>query len=102
MNKRMMSVMAVSVGLLLATAGMAAEPAGAKGRALEDGFVTPPDSAKPRTWWHWLGGHISREGITADLESMKRVGLGGARFSTWVAHRTKARSSSIARSGMRC
>ena len=44
---------------------------------LERGFVTPPDSAKPLTWWHWLDGNITREGITGDLEAMKRVGLGG-------------------------
>ena len=42
------------------------------------GFQSPPESAKAKTWWHWLSGCISKEGITADLESMKRVGLGGA------------------------
>ena len=41
-------------------------------------FRSPPDSAKPKTWWHWMSGCVSREGITADLESMKRVGLRGA------------------------
>lgn len=48
--------------------------------ALEKGFLHPPDSAKPHTWWHWMNGNISREGITADLEAMKRVGLGGAQI----------------------
>ncbi len=45
---------------------------------LERGFQNPPDSAKPQTWWHWMSGNVTKEGITADLESMKRVGLGGA------------------------
>jgi len=45
---------------------------------LEQGFLHPPDSAKPWTWWHWMNGCVSKEGITADLESMQRVGLGGA------------------------
>ena len=49
---------------------------------LAQGFVNPPDSAKPRTWWHWISGNISREGITADLEAMKRIGLGGAQIFT--------------------
>lgn len=40
-------------------------------------FRTPPDSARPLTWWHWLNGTITRDGITADLEAMKRAGLGG-------------------------
>ena len=44
---------------------------------LMEGFVTPPDSAKPRTWWHWVGGNVTTEGITKDLEWMKRVGIGG-------------------------
>jgi hypothetical protein len=45
--------------------------------ALEQGFRNPPDSAKPRTWWHWTGGNITKEGITKDLEWMKRAGIGG-------------------------
>ncbi len=40
-------------------------------------FVTPPDSARPWVYWFWLNGNITREGITADLEAMKRVGIGG-------------------------
>jgi hypothetical protein len=47
---------------------------------LEKGFLNPPDSAKPHTWWHWVDGNISRLGITLDLEEMKRVGLGGAQI----------------------
>lgn len=45
--------------------------------ALEAGFVTPPDSAKPFTWWHWMNGNATKSGITKDLEAMKAVGLGG-------------------------
>src|SRR5690348_6604967 len=44
---------------------------------LSDGFVNPPDSAKPRTWWHWTNGNVTKDGITKDLEWMKRVGIGG-------------------------
>jgi len=44
---------------------------------LEEFFRTPPDSARPYTWWHWVNGNVSKEGITKDLESMKAVGLGG-------------------------
>ena len=47
------------------------------GDALERGFLNPPDSAKPRVWWHWMSGNITKEGIKADLEWMKRVGIGG-------------------------
>lgn len=51
---------------------------GAPSDSLEAGFRNPPDSAKPHTWWHWMNGNITKEGITADLEAMKQIGLGGA------------------------
>jgi hypothetical protein len=41
-------------------------------------FATPPVTSEPETWWHWINGNVTKEGITADLESMKRVGMGGA------------------------
>jgi hypothetical protein len=44
---------------------------------LERGFMNPPDSAKPRVWWHWMSGNITKEGIKADLEWMKRAGIAG-------------------------
>jgi hypothetical protein len=47
---------------------------------LEQGFVNPPEAAKPLTWWHWINGNVSREGILADLRDMKRVGLAGAQM----------------------
>lgn len=45
--------------------------------SLKTSFQTPPLSAKPRVWWHWMSGNVTQEGITADLEWMKRVGIGG-------------------------
>jgi len=45
---------------------------------LDAGFNNPPISAKPQTWWHWMNGHVTREGITADLEAMRNIGIGGA------------------------
>ncbi len=44
---------------------------------LETGFESPPDSAKPWAYWWWLNGNVSREGITKDLEEMKRQGING-------------------------
>jgi len=41
---------------------------------LDDAFRSPPESAKAKTWWHWMSGCVSREGITADLEAMKKAG----------------------------
>jgi hypothetical protein len=44
---------------------------------LEQGFRHPPDSARPWVFWFWLNGNITSNGITADLEAMKHVGIGG-------------------------
>jgi hypothetical protein len=44
---------------------------------LQSNFKTPPNSAKPHTWWHWMNGNVSKKGITLDLEAMARVGIGG-------------------------
>src|SRR5262249_32890240 len=62
--------LAAAVGLAALLAQTAADP-------LEQGFRNPPDSAKPRTWWHWTNGNVTKEGITKDLEWMKRSGIGG-------------------------
>jgi hypothetical protein len=48
-----------------------------QGADLEKDFQNPPESAKPRVWWHWMNGNITKEGIRADLEWMHRVGIGG-------------------------
>jgi len=40
-------------------------------------FRNPPLSAHVKTWWHWMNGNITAEGITLDLEAMKEVGVGG-------------------------
>lgn len=46
-------------------------------KELRAGFLNPPESAKPRVWWHWMNGNITKEGIRADLEWMHRIGIGG-------------------------
>jgi hypothetical protein len=73
--------MAKSAILLLILALMAfiscSGPVSDSGRNLEAGFQNPPASSKPRVWWHWMNGNITKEGIKADLEWMKRAGIGG-------------------------
>ena len=49
---------------------------------IEKNFLTPPQSAKPWVFWYWMNGAVSKEGITADLEAMKEVGIGGAYLMT--------------------
>lgn len=40
-------------------------------------FQNPPNEAKPRVWWHWMNGNITKDGIRKDLEWMHRIGIGG-------------------------
>jgi len=47
---------------------------------LKKGFLNPPDSARPGVYWYFMDGNMSKEAITADLESMKAVGIGNVLF----------------------
>ncbi|HLY40765.1 MAG TPA: glycosyl hydrolase [Terracidiphilus sp.] len=59
----------------------AAAIAGAQEKSASDplkaGFQNPPQSARPRVWWHWMNGNITKEGIKLDLDWMHKVGLAG-------------------------
>ena len=52
----------------------------ARGDELARHFSTPPDDARPWVYWYFMDGNMTREGLTADLEAMKRAGIGGAIF----------------------
>ncbi|MFA6173775.1 MAG: glycosyl hydrolase [Kiritimatiellales bacterium] len=45
---------------------------------LERLFAHPSAEAKPWVFWFWMNGNITSNGITADLEAMSRIGIGGA------------------------
>ncbi len=44
---------------------------------LLEGFASPPASAEPRVWWHWMNGNVTKEGIKLDLEWMHRAHIAG-------------------------
>jgi hypothetical protein len=48
--------------------------------SMAQAFRRPPEDAAPRTFWHWTGGNITREGILKDLRWMKQVGIGGVQI----------------------
>jgi hypothetical protein len=45
--------------------------------SVEAAFNSPPMSARPRVWWHWMNGNVSAKGIDEDLDWMARIGIGG-------------------------
>lgn len=83
-----MKAKSISLLLLLTVIGLpgwtqsAAIGTGSKTSAadsdLEARFLNPSDEAKPWVYWFWMDGNVTKEGITADLEAMNRIGIGGA------------------------
>ena len=45
--------------------------------ALDEQFRRPPLDCKPSSFWPWIGGHITREGLQADLDAMEAAGMRG-------------------------
>ena len=43
-------------------------------------FVQPPRLYWPETWFHFIGGNVSREGITADMKAIKQAGISGIQW----------------------
>src|SRR5689334_21829354 len=67
----MMIFAAIAFGALFSTTAFP------QADALRRDFANPAASARPRVWWHWMNGNVTKEGIRLDLEWMKRVGIGG-------------------------
>ena len=67
-----------SLGTIAAICVFPRRGAAESSAALASGFVHPPGPARPWVYWFWLNGNVSASGITADLEAMQRVGIGGA------------------------
>ena len=44
------------------------------------GFVSPDRVHYPETWFHFIGGNVSHEGITADLEAIASAGIVGVQL----------------------
>ncbi len=47
---------------------------------LKSAFVNPPDSARPGVYWYFMDGNTTAKAMTADLESMKKAGIGYVLF----------------------
>ena len=79
--KKQLYIIAIStaIGASLLSCGQAVDQKASETtlQELKAGWQTPPQDARPRVWWHWMNGNITKEGIRKDLEWMKRIGLGG-------------------------
>ena len=43
-------------------------------------FINPDRVHYPETWFHYIGGNVSHEGITADLEAIASAGISGVQL----------------------
>jgi len=41
-------------------------------------WQSPTEESRPWVFWYWMQEAVSKEGITADMEAMKEIGIGGA------------------------
>ena len=67
---------------LMALFSLQAEPAD----SLVKSFQSPPPDARPWVYWFWNNGNVTSNGITADLEAMQHVGIGGVLIMDVVQH----------------
>ena len=63
---------------MLACATALFHPLALASSALDEVFANPPQQAKPRVMWMWMGQNVTKDGITRDLEALKEAGFGGA------------------------
>ena len=74
-DRRLFIKYMVAVGLAHGSSGLATPRILRASPDLRSAFAEPPQGAGPGVYWYWLGGNVTREGITADLEAMREVGI---------------------------
>ena len=67
----------VSISLTIEAQHVISYPSAAVTDPVE-AFKNPPESAKPGVWWLWMGSNVTKEGITGDLEALKKEGVNTA------------------------
>jgi hypothetical protein len=73
----MKKIFALSAAIFLSAAAIAQTK-----DSIYKNFQTPPNSAMPRVWWHWMNGNITKYGIRKDLEWMHLWALAVFRILT--------------------
>jgi hypothetical protein len=48
-----------------------------KYNTIQQGFIVPNDTNTVWCYYYWIGDDISKEGVTKDMEAMKKFGIGG-------------------------
>lgn len=72
MKKRCILILLLSICFMPISADSAKEI-----KQIEYDFKNLSNESRPHTYWFWMNGNITKEGITKDLEAMQQVGIGG-------------------------
>ena len=67
----------VSVLFLIACLGAGERDISKNDQLDKEIFRKPGKDHYPETWFHFIGGNVSEEGITADLEAIAAAGISG-------------------------
>lgn len=81
LDRRAFVASATAAGALTVSFGLPPRCArAAETGSMDASFRDPPPDSRPHTWWHWMNGNVTADGITRDLEAMARVGVGGVQM----------------------
>ncbi len=72
MRKTLLVFIAFTIASALLVSG---QPGGAD--ALEQGWLNPPNAARPHAYWLWMNGHVNPATAREELQAMKDAGFGG-------------------------
>jgi hypothetical protein len=75
--KQLLIVLVFVSTLVMFSCDSESKEGGLSSKILEENFINPPNESKPKTWMHAMSGNMSKAGLTKDLESMAKVGIGG-------------------------
>lgn len=67
----------VSFSFLIACSGVREKQIQKTDQLNKEIFKNPGKDHYPETWFHFIGGNVSKEGITADLEAIAAAGISG-------------------------
>lgn len=79
-RRSFLQVLPAAVAASHTSGGGSAQSSSPAGSQMAQEFLHPPAGARPRTWWHWMNGNITADGITRDLEAMARIGVRGVQI----------------------
>lgn len=68
------AILALAIGFFFSCSNL---QTGKESQLSKEDFKSPGKEHYPETWFHFIGGNVSKEGITADLEAIAESGLSG-------------------------